>query len=69
MHKLWLPAIFLGPFLVALLSWPCVLWAELIVSRNNIHSDTDMVAVYLFVAQVVMVRIPSVQCSDAASSG
>jgi hypothetical protein len=31
---------------------------ELIVSRNDIESDTDMIAVWLFVAQVVLMLMP-----------
>lgn len=68
-HKLRLPAIFLGPLLVALLSWPFVLWTELVVSRNNIHSDTDLVAVYLFAAQLVTMVVPRFKCSDGGFSG
>ncbi|KAF3484230.1 uncharacterized protein GIQ15_03554 [Arthroderma uncinatum] len=38
--------------------WVLILWTELIVARNHIESDTDMVAVYLFIAQVVPMLLP-----------
>jgi len=38
--------------------WPLILWTELLVSGNHIKSETDMVAVWLFVAQVVTMLIP-----------
>ncbi|KAK2853213.1 hypothetical protein FQN49_005296 [Arthroderma sp. PD_2] len=40
------------------LGWVLVLWTELIVARNHIESETDMVAVYLFVAQVATMLLP-----------
>jgi hypothetical protein len=52
----------LGAVCVLLGSWPLIMWTELIVARNNIESDTDMVAVWLFVAQVVAMLIPSLGC-------
>jgi len=39
-------------------TWVLIMWVELIISRNNIESDTDMVAVYLFIAQVVLILLP-----------
>ncbi|PPR00505.1 hypothetical protein CVT24_005529 [Panaeolus cyanescens] len=39
--------------------WPLILWMELIVKRNNIVSETDMIAVYLFIAQVVLMIVPT----------
>jgi len=42
-----------------LLGWPLILWTELIVSRNHIESATDMIAVWLFVAQVGAMLIPN----------
>ncbi|KAM5446015.1 hypothetical protein MaudCBS49596_006960 [Microsporum audouinii] len=39
--------------------WMLILWAELIVARNHIESETDMVAVYLFIAQAVALVLPS----------
>jgi len=38
--------------------WPLIMWVELIFARNHIQSDTDMVAVWLFVAQVILMLIP-----------
>jgi hypothetical protein len=53
-------AIPVGAFLVMLfLGWQLILWAELIVNRNHIQSDTDWVAVWLFVAQVAAMLVPS----------
>ena len=53
------------PFGVAIMllgSWPLILWTELIVARNNIESDTDMVAVYLFIAQAGAMLVPDFGC-------
>lgn len=52
-------AIPLGSAVMMIVGWPVILWTELIVQRNNIESDTDMVAVWLFVAQVVAMIAPS----------
>ncbi|GAO18632.1 uncharacterized protein UV8b_03375 [Ustilaginoidea virens] len=56
------PAIPLGAAAVMLGAWPLVLWTELIVQRNKIESETDMVAVWLFVAQAAALVAPS--CGD-----
>lgn len=48
-----------GALVMMLFSWPLVMWTELIVKRNHIESDTDMIAVWLFVAQVVAMVAPS----------
>ncbi|KAJ3490263.1 hypothetical protein NLG97_g5813 [Lecanicillium saksenae] len=53
------PMIILGAAGMLLFGWPVIMWTELIVARNHIHSDTDWVAVWLFVAQVVTMVIPS----------
>jgi hypothetical protein len=53
------PMILLGSLAMLLAGWELILWTELIVSRNHIESETDMVAVWLFVAQVVALLIPS----------
>lgn len=42
-----------------LFCWPLILWTELIVQRNRIESETDMIAVWLFVAQCVAMLAPS----------
>ncbi|KAF3897968.1 hypothetical protein GTR04_0865 [Trichophyton interdigitale] len=39
--------------------WMLILWTELIVARNHIQSETDMVAIYLFIAQTVALVLPS----------
>jgi hypothetical protein len=52
------PLIGVGPPLALLLTWPAILWIELIVHRNNIVSETDWISVYLFIAQVVLMIIP-----------
>jgi len=52
------PAIPLGAVAMLVFEWPVILWTELIVARNQIESATDMVAVWLFVAQVVAMMIP-----------
>jgi hypothetical protein len=53
------PAIPIGAVVMLLLGWPLILWTELIVARNHIESATDMIAVWLFVAQVGALLIPS----------
>ena len=52
------PAIPLGAICMLLFAWPLILWVELIYARNHIQSDTDLVAVWLFIAQVVLMLIP-----------
>ncbi|KAL4769839.1 hypothetical protein BDW60DRAFT_194001 [Aspergillus nidulans var. acristatus] len=42
-----------------IIAWPLILWVGLIVQRNHIVFKTDMVAVWLFVAQVGTMLIPS----------
>jgi len=51
-------AIPVGAIAMLLISWPLIMWVELIYARNHIQSDTDMIAVWLFVAQVVLMLIP-----------
>jgi hypothetical protein len=60
------PAIILGSAIVLFLFWPVILWTELIVSRNHIESETDMIAVWLFIAQVVTMLLPSFSSSKKA---
>ncbi|KIW28416.1 uncharacterized protein PV07_08083 [Cladophialophora immunda] len=48
----------LGAALCLILVWPDVLWTEMIVARNHIVSDTDWIAVWLFVAQAVTMVAP-----------
>ena len=51
-------AIPVGAVAMLLISWPLIMWVELIYARNHIQSDTDMIAVWLFVAQVILMLIP-----------
>ena len=53
------PLIPVGAAGALLIGWPLILWTELIVARNNIESDTDMVSVWLFIAQVGAMLMPS----------
>ncbi|KAL6865536.1 hypothetical protein ACO1O0_001630 [Amphichorda felina] len=53
------PAIPLGAAAMLLIGWPLILWTELIVQRNNIESETDWVAVWLFIVQVGTLLAPS----------
>ena len=46
---------------VVLLLGPFILWTELIVSRNHIVSNTDWTAMWLFIAQLIMMSL--VHCS------
>lgn len=52
-------AIPLGAAAMLLVGWPLIMWTELIVQRNDIESETDMIAVWLFVAQAVTMMVPS----------
>ncbi|RHZ67315.1 uncharacterized protein CDV56_105227 [Aspergillus thermomutatus] len=56
-----------GAALMLFCFWPLILWTELIVQRNHIESETDMVAVWLFVAQCVAMIVPS--CTGWMRSG
>jgi hypothetical protein len=51
-------AIFGGAFVMLFCFWPLILWTELIINRNHLESETDMIAVYLFIAQVVVTFLP-----------
>ncbi|KAL2178942.1 uncharacterized protein P884DRAFT_195882 [Thermothelomyces heterothallicus CBS 202.75] len=53
------PAIPIGAIVMLLMGWPLVMWTELIISRNHLESETDMIAVWLFVAQVATMLMPS----------
>lgn len=53
------PAVPAGAVVMLLFFWPLILWTELIVQRNRIESETDMIAVWLFVAQCVAMLVPS----------
>ncbi|KAH6910580.1 hypothetical protein BKA70DRAFT_87393 [Coprinopsis sp. MPI-PUGE-AT-0042] len=52
------PLIAIGPPIALLLTWPAILWIELIIHRNHIVSETDMISVYLFIGQVVLMVLP-----------
>lgn len=56
------PAVPLGSVLMLMVAWRLILWTELIVAGNNTESDTDMIAVWLFVAQVGAMMVPSLAC-------
>ncbi|KFY29223.1 hypothetical protein V493_02483 [Pseudogymnoascus sp. VKM F-4281 (FW-2241)] len=53
------PLIPIGAAVAMLVGWPLILWTELIVARNKIESDTDMLSVWLFIAQVGTMLIPA----------
>ena len=48
-----------GAAIVMLGLWTLILWTELIIARNQIESDTDWIAVWLFIAQVGAMLVPS----------
>ena len=52
-------AIIPGIAAMLLAGWPLILWSELLVAGNNIESATDMIAVWIFVAQVGLMLMPS----------
>jgi hypothetical protein len=56
-----LAAIPVGGSAMVLIVCPYTVWMELIVQRNKVQSDTDWVAVSLFVAQVVFMLMPKFQ--------
>jgi hypothetical protein len=45
---------------VLFFAWELILWVELIISRNHIESPTDMIAVWLFIAQIVTMVLPGI---------
>lgn len=49
-----------GSALALVVFWPIVLWTELIIQKNNIVSETDMISVYLFIVQIALLAIPSI---------
>lgn len=53
------PLIPVGAAAMMMIAWPLVLWVELIVQRNHIDSPTDWVSVWLFVAQIGLLMLPS----------
>ncbi|KAF6744606.1 hypothetical protein DFP72DRAFT_1018729 [Ephemerocybe angulata] len=59
-------AIALLTLIVLIFGWPLALWMELVVLKNGLVSETDWVAVYLFIAQVVMMIIPGFVVTVAA---
>lgn len=52
-------AVPLGTLAMLFVGWPLILWTELIIKKNKLESETDMVAVWLFVAQAVTMLVPS----------
>ncbi len=62
-------AVPVGGAFMLLVGWPLVMWTELIVSRNQLESETDMVAVWLFVAQAVTMLLPSCGASLSCFRG
>lgn len=61
------PAIPIGALAMLILGWPLVLWTELIIWRNHLESETDMTAAWLFAAQVVVMLIPTLNCTRLSS--
>jgi len=53
------PMIPIGAAIMLFVSWPLILWMELLVHGNNIESATDWVAVWLFIVQIVTMIVPS----------
>lgn len=53
------PMIPVGAALMLIIGWPLILWTELVVSGNHIESATDWIAVWLFIAQVFSMLVPS----------
>lgn len=51
-------AIPVGGLLMTLFMFPYILWMELLIRRNKVISDTDWVAVYVFIAQVALMLLP-----------
>lgn len=53
------PAIPVGAALVLIFNWPLIMWTELLFKANHIESRTDWIAVWLFIAQVGTMMLPS----------
>lgn len=47
-----------GSIMGLIVSWPFILWTELIVQRNHVVSDTDWISVYLFIVQISLLALP-----------
>ncbi|KAK3352768.1 hypothetical protein B0T25DRAFT_542739 [Lasiosphaeria hispida] len=58
-----------GAAAMLLFGWPLIMWTELIMLRNDLESETDMIAVWLFVAQVGTMLVPSCGSSLACIAG
>jgi hypothetical protein len=53
------PMIPIGAAIMLIVSWPLILWMELLVHGNHIESATDWIAVWLFIVQVVTMIVPT----------
>lgn len=53
------PLIPVGAALMLFITWPLILWVELIVQRNHVESETDWISVWLFIVQAAMLLPPS----------
>ncbi|KAF1847640.1 uncharacterized protein K460DRAFT_281375 [Cucurbitaria berberidis CBS 394.84] len=60
MFKWWhrFPAIPIGGAIMTFVLCPYIVWIELIVRRNHVESETDWVAVYVFIGQVALMFLP-----------
>lgn len=52
------PAIPIGGAVMAFMLCPYIIWIELIIRRNRIESETDWIAVYVFIGQVAFMFLP-----------
>ncbi|KAF9053230.1 hypothetical protein BJ165DRAFT_1446416 [Panaeolus papilionaceus] len=60
-YKAWrASSLFWGSLVVLIVIWPLIMWMELIIKRNNIVSETDMIAIYLFIGQAILIVIPNI---------
>lgn len=49
-----------GAAIMLLIGWPLILWSELLMAGNHIKSGTDMIAVWIFAAQLGAMLMPNI---------
>ncbi|CAO2651392.1 Nn.00g039620.m01.CDS01 [Neocucurbitaria sp. VM-36] len=53
-----IPAVPVGGAVMVFVLAPYIAWIEMIVRRNRVESETDWVAVYVFIGQVALMLLP-----------
>jgi hypothetical protein len=53
------PMVVIGSIIMLLLFWEFIFWMEMVVHGNHIESETDWIAVWLFIGQAVTMIVPT----------